>query len=106
MSEFLSEFIFSSFKNYVILVIAAYVVAGVAWILSRRVASPLFRRSVRTSIIFWAFPIIFPAGHGIMFGQIWVLLLVFLPAGLYRLSFAILGMWVIVLMVATHNVKA
>ena len=106
MFKFVDKITLGSFENYLIVVILAYVAAGVVWFLSRRVSSPLVRRAVRTSIIFWVFPIIIPAGHGFIFSQPWVLLIMVAASGGIGLSTAILGIWVIVLVVSTHKVKA
>jgi hypothetical protein len=105
MFKFIDKIISGSFENYVIVVILAYAVAGVVWFLCRRVSSPLARRAVRASMIFWVFPIIIPAGHGFIFCQPWIFLLMVAASGEIGLPIAILGIWVIVLLVSMHNVK-
>ena len=103
--EYFEKIIFGSFENYVIVVIVAYVLAGGAWFLSRRVTSPLVRRAVRASIIFWVFPILIPAGHGFIFGQPWVFFLLVAASDWIVSTLSILGIWVAVLIFSTHNIK-
>ena len=103
---FIKDIIFNSIENYVTVVLLAYLVAGLVWKLSGNLANLLIRRVVRVSIIFWTFPIVIPAGHGFMFSQPWLFILLLVVSGVLKASFAILGIWVIVLLVATHNVKA